>query len=380
VDAKDDKQPYTDGWSVNVDQTTPWQGLFELSYVGNRSRDLQNTQGGAGSNINLVPAGSMLSAGNPATANADKYRPLQGYGNLNLATNNLYQNYNAMQVSWARHAGMYVIQTNYTFQKALGVANPQIDPFNLSANYGSLPADRRHLFNAAYSLDLGQRVHSNALLNGLANGWQLSGVTQLESGANLTNNIGTSQNVAQTNYSMALTCVASAAETAAGIKCPQSAAIIPGSVSTANPTGIAINNQSILGTSSQQLNPLVTCNPSATKNAHQFINSNCFQAPTVPGHAGPNVLPVSFGPAFFDSDLGIYKNFQVREGMKLQIRAQAYDFLNHPLYSFPSGSDLTLQFTQDPVTQAITQANTNFGYTTQKQGSRIIEFGAKFFF
>ena len=105
VDRKDDKQPYTDGWSVNVDQATPWQGLFELSYVGNRSRDLQNTQGGAGSNINLVPAGSMLSATNPATANADTYRPLQGYQNLNLATNNLYQNYNAMQVSWARHAG-----------------------------------------------------------------------------------------------------------------------------------------------------------------------------------------------------------------------------------------------------------------------------------
>ena len=42
---------------MNVDQQTPWQGLLELSYVGNRSQDLQNTQGGAGSNINLVPFG-----------------------------------------------------------------------------------------------------------------------------------------------------------------------------------------------------------------------------------------------------------------------------------------------------------------------------------
>jgi hypothetical protein len=55
--------------------------------------------------------------------------------------------------------------------------------------------------------------------------------------------------------------------------------------------------------------------------------------------------------------------------------------LNHPLYSFPSGnSNLTLQFEQDPVSQVITQANTNFGITTQKQGARIMEFGAKFFF
>ena len=76
--------------------------------------------------------------------------------------------------------------------------------------------------------------------------------------------------------------------------------------------------------------------------------------------------------------LGIFKNFQIKEGMKLQLRAQAYNFLNHPLYSFPSGSNLTLQFEQDPVSQVITQANTNFGITTQKQGARIIEFGAKF--
>ncbi len=85
------------------------------------------------------PLARCSSASNPATANANNYRPLQGYGDLNLATNNLYQNYNAMQVSWARHAGMYVIQTNYTFQKALGVAHPTVDPFNLTANYGPCP-------------------------------------------------------------------------------------------------------------------------------------------------------------------------------------------------------------------------------------------------
>ncbi len=380
VDGKDDKQPYTDGYSVNLDQATPWQGLFELSYVGNRSRDQQNTQGGAGSNINLVPLGSMLTATNPGTANNNLYRPLQGYGDLNLATNDLYQNYNAMQVSWARHAGLYVIQVNYTWQKALGVANPTVNPFNINNNYGALPSDRRNLFNAAYSFDLGQRLHRGALLDGLANGWQVSGITQLESGANLTFNQGGSQNITQTNYAMGLTCVATAAEMAAGISCPQSAAIIPGSISVANPTGIPINNQSILGTSSQQLNPLVTCNPSGHKLPHQFINSDCFVAPTTPGVSGPNQLPVSYGPSFFDSDLGIFKNFAIKESMKLQLRAQAYNFLNHPLYSFPNGSDLTLQFEQDPVSQVITQANTNFGMSTQKQGSRIIEFGAKFFF
>ena len=147
VVSNDDKQPYTDGWSVNVDQQTPWQGLLEIGYVGNRSRDQLNAggggAGGAGSDINLVPFGAMLTATNPANANGDNYRPFQGYSNLKFANNNLYQNYNAMQVSWIRHAGLYTIQANYTWQKAMGIISPNIEPFNLAANYGALPDEPR---------------------------------------------------------------------------------------------------------------------------------------------------------------------------------------------------------------------------------------------
>ena len=376
VVSNDDKQPFTDGWSVNVDQQTPWQGLLEVGYVGNRSRDQLNNggAGGAGSDINLVPFGAMLSATNPGSANGDSYRPYQGYSNLKFATNNLYQNYNAMQVSWIRHAGLYTIQANYTWQKAMGIISPNIEPFNLAANYGALPANRGQLFNVAYSIDLGNRLHVNRLVDGLGNGWQISGVTQLESGANLTyGGNGFGGNAINGNYNVTYTCPDKT--------CPQSTAIIPGSISTANPKGIAINNQSILGTPDQELHPYLTCNPRSHTGSHQFINGNCFAAPTVVGQNGPALLPAVYGPAFFDSDLGLFKNFAIREGMKLQLRAQAYNFLNHPLYSFPSGSsNLNLVFTQDPKSLAITQTNTNFGYTTQKQGARIMEFGAKFYF
>ena len=192
----------------------------------------------------------------------------------------------------------------------MGIISPNIQPFNLSANYGALPSNRGQLFNAAYSVELGNRVHMNALVNGLANGWQLSGITQLESGANLTyGGNGFGGNAINGNYNAAYTCVATAAEMASGHPCPQSSAIIPGSISTANPTGIAINNQSILGTNGQELHPYLTCNPRGHVLSHQFVNGACFAAPTIVGQNGPTLLPAVYGPAFVDSDLAVFKNF-----------------------------------------------------------------------
>ena len=374
VDENDDRQPYTDSWSFTVAQRMPWTSLLEVAYVGNRSRDLASS-GGAGSNINLVPLGAMLSAPNPATAKPDLYRPLNipdpsdpttalGYGDLNRATNNLYGNYNAMQITWARNRGRYTIQANYTWQKSLGIitqgSGASINPFDLRANYGVQPTDRRQLFNIAYSIDLGNPLHAHGFLEGATAGWQISGITQLQSGANLTYSGGYNAN---TNFNMQL-----------------NNAIIPGSVSATNPNGIQINNQSILGTNGAQLNPVVTCDPTSNLGSHQYINPNCFAAPTVVGQNGPTLLPVAYGPGYFTSDLALFKNFNITESKKLQFRVQAYNFLNHALWSFPDSGNLTLQFHQDPVTQQITQTNANFGTATVKQGARTMEFVVKFFF
>ncbi|HEY7352723.1 MAG TPA: carboxypeptidase-like regulatory domain-containing protein [Terriglobales bacterium] len=383
VDSNDDKQPYTDSWSFTVSQRTPWESRLEVAYVGNRSRDLANT-GGFGSNINLVPLGAMLTASDPSGANANNFRPLAGYGDINEATNNAYANYNAMQITWGRHAGRYTMQANYTWQKALGIvltnANSQsngsisINPFNLRSNYGIQPTDRRNLFNFAYSVDMGNPLHAHGFLAGATAGWQVSGILQAQSGANITEGGGYNSS---TNYHMSLTCVTSNP----AIPCPQSAAIIPGSISAQNPTGIAINNQSILGTNAVQLNPLVTCNPNSGRGSQQFVNGSCFAPPTVVGQNGPTLLPVSYGPTYFDWDMAIFKNFKITESKNVQFRVSGYNFLNHPLWSFPDGSNLTLNFVQDPANgYAFTQTTANFGKTTVKQGNRIVEFAVKFYF
>jgi hypothetical protein len=359
VDGIDDKQPYTDSYSFTISQRTPWRGLLEVGYVGNQSHDLQST-GGYGSNVNLVPVGALFkpdptgaAATDPFNATANNYRPFLGYGDINQATNNLYANYNAFQLTWLHQGSRGVIQFNYTLGKALGIccgntlggSNSNRDPFNLRNNYGAQPGDRRHIFNAAYSINLPSPIHDNKLVAGLVNGWQLSGTTQLQSGANIS---GASSNG---NFNMALN----------GIT-------IPG-------TTEKINNQSILGTKNLQLNPILTCAPTANLGDHQWVNPSCFSVPTQTFQNGPTVLPAIYGPAFFNSDLGLFKNFQIKESMKLQFRVMANNFLNHPLWSF-NGNNLSLGFSGSTG-----QLNTPlFGTVTQKQGQRVIQLSTKFYF
>ncbi len=371
VNSMDSAQPYTDSYSFTVSQRTPWSGLLEAAYVGNQSSALQNTAGGYGSNINLVPVGAMFGAVNPGLANPNNYRPYLGYSDLNQATNNLYANYNALQVTWAHQGSMATIQLNYTFEKALGIVGPggttlgtngpTLDPFNIRNDYGIQPGNRTHLFNATYSFNLPSPIHGNKFAAGAVNGWQLSGVTQLESGANLTYDSGGD------NFNMQL-----------------NGAIIPGTQGIVNADGskgIPINDQSLLGTNAIQLNPVLTCNPTAHLVTHQYINAGCFSAPTAIGQNGPTLLPAIYGPAFFNSDLGLFKNFQIKESMKLQFRVQAYNFLNHPLWSFPNGNNLTLQYNQaSPGSASIPQTNSTFGVTQFKQGQRIVELMVKFYF
>ncbi len=360
MDSTDSKQPYTDSYSVTVSQRTPWSGLLEVAYVGNRSRDLpQVGVNGFGSDINLVPVGSMLASVthvDPNSLTANNFRPLLGFSDVDLATNNLYAKYNAMQATWVRTKGRYNINMNYAYGKAMGIVNPASDPFNLSNDYGVQPANRTHIFNAAYSIELGNPTRSK-IAGGLVNGWQLSGITQIESGANLTglstgNDFNLSLNSAQTNGTSLATC---------------------GSTTSANCYNIS--NASLLGTNAIQLMPILTCNPTANLAPHQYVNPNCFSFPTAIGQNGPNTLPAIYGPSFFNSDLGLFKNFQISESKKLQFRINAYNFLNHPLWSF-NGNNLALGF--NATTGAVNTPG--FGTVTTKQGNRIVQLAVKFYF
>src|SRR5215471_8261565 len=346
VDSKDKLDPVTDSYSFTISQRVPWSGLLEVAYVGNQSRNLLN-QSGVGSDINLVPVGAMLSSNNkgvdPNGLNANNFRPLQGFAGLPLATNNLYANYNSMQVKYMRTKGRSVINANYTFGKAMGIVSSTLDSFNINNDYGVQATNRKHIFNIAYSYSFG-RFARNRLAGGVVNNWQVSGILQVQSGINLTGQRG------QT-FAMAL-----------------NSAKIPG-------TTYNISSTSLLGTPSITLSPIVTCNPASNLGPNQYLNPSCFTFPNQIGQNGPTTLPVIYGPSYFNADLGLFKNFAIRESKKLQFRMNAYNFMNHPLWSF-NGSNLNLGFAGGTGI-----LNTPlFGTVTTKRGHRIVQLAATFSF
>jgi hypothetical protein len=110
-------------------------------------------------------------------------------------------------------------------------------------------------------------------------------------------------------------------------------------------------------------------------------------SPTQRGIApfGPRNYDV-YGPAYWDSDVSIYKTFHIGERQSLQFRASAFNFLNHPLLQFGGSDQVKLQYNVDYVTHAITAtppAGSSFGFLNSKAGApsqRIMELSLKYSF
>ncbi len=379
----DTQSPYTQNWDVIIDQHAPWNSLFEIQYRGNRSRDLLlAANGGGGVAINDInyPAPGALFQPDPVTgvtyyyqgspndacvtagtcviggpSSVNDWRPY-GYTDLYVFRHGSYSNYNGMVLEWIKQSGPLVLNLNYTWSHALGIRDgnndngqgngASLDAFCLQCNYGTLAFNRAQIFNAAYVIQLPSPVHNNIFGEEALNGWQLSGITQFQTGPPLQPLTGTGLNP-----------------------------VWPGSIS----------NQAILGTNGISLEPYLTCDPSKNLASGQRFNPSCFEAPNIRGQNGPIVWPDITAPPFFDSDLGVYKNFKVTERQKIQFRFTAFNFLNHPNKQFGLTGDDNLSFGAPGGQIVNTCTSTNYPNCTDGRphlevGNRTLEFALKYMF
>ena len=70
---------------------------------------------------------------------------------------------------------------------------------------------------------------------------------------------------------------------------------------------------------------------------YQYVNPGIYTANTI-GTFG-NAAHLSLrGPGYFVLDVALSRQFKVREQMGLQVRAEAFNSLNHPNFGLPNGN------------------------------------------
>jgi hypothetical protein len=116
------------------------------------------------------------------------FRPYPTLGNVRYPTYVGVSDYNSLQTTVSRQSGSFTYLLAYTLSRAKGtVANDYaaLDPAAIpdwkDRDYGILPTDRTHVFNASWSWRLGAPVKEGALKH-LLNDWNLSGISTFTSG------------------------------------------------------------------------------------------------------------------------------------------------------------------------------------------------------
>ena len=339
--AGDNKQPLTKSYSLTFQQRLPWRMSVEAAYVGSTSDRLLND---GINDLNHVPFGAML---NNPNGDPNLYRPLTRYGTLPVTQHTHYQNYNALQTLLSRQGTRFSFTTAYTFSKALGIrgggqGSTTQPPGDLrDSAYGVLGYDRRHVVNVGYSWLLPD-VEGNPVLNAIAGGWQLTGVSTWISGAPL-------QPLASTGVNFGLS----------------------GTLADGTP----ISNAVITGSPTIAAMPVITCDPLSGVSGDYVFNASCFALPAR-GQNGSYIMPDMRGPAYMNHDFGVFKNFVFNDTRKFQFRASFTNVFNHPQRFLDDNANLKLDFTNGVMT------NANFGVLPQnrKYGRRIVQLAFKFYF
>lgn len=366
TDSTDKKIAVTYAYNFTVSQRVGRNSLLEIAYVGNNSQNVllggESSGGNVGglgfANQNKIPLGGLFKP-DPITGAAAPADP-ENVGNIvdyypfgsTYGTNSIevfqhrgYANYNALQVSFVKQAGRFSYNFNYSWSKALGIVSGTVDAFTVAGNYGVLNIDRPHVFNSSYSYEFGSVYHGDhLLLKGVSNGWNLSGITTLQAGGNL-----------QALYAQNL-----------GLQIFNSSQ--------------PITSNTYYGTPAQQILPLLTCNPHANLGPNQKLNLNCFTAPQI-GQVGDRQFPYLSGPAYFNSDLAIFKTFSIHDRQNVQFRLSAFNFVNHPLGAFNTNDDITIKLqTQNNQSFTPSRDNSSLGTLDTKIGQRVLQLALKYSF
>jgi hypothetical protein len=307
VAAYDHRTAYTMEYLFNVQRELSANWVIEAGYLGSLSHHLYGFQ-----NANSAIPGTVGSAASRT--------PFADFGVIQLVDDGGNANYNAGNVKMTRrfNRGLSLIGS-YTFSKSIddtsGIRVQGYDtlfPQNsdcISCERGLSSFDTRHRFGLGFFYDLpvgkGRALNvRNRFTNAVAGGWQLGGELTVQSGI---------------------------------------------------PQVITIGGVDRSGTGNGYDRPIATLASNgyaASRTPSRWLDPAAYvEAPAgTYGNVGRNTI---ITPAIQAIDLAMHKEFPIHEQHRVQFRFEAFNALNHPVWSAPNGNILAgAAFPGQPATNA----------------------------
>jgi hypothetical protein len=375
------RTPYVVSWNANLQQAIGRTTSLQIGYVGNAGIKLYSVR-----DINQVVVahddGSEL-AGRPFTFNCPVSMGGSGAGGpcfpflgfVNFLQNGYHSNYNGLQITATQKVwhGLNFL-AGYTWSHSIDDAtnNRSVSPQNSlrpDLERGSSDFDLRHRFTLALTYALPSVKTKLQLLEG----WQMNSIVTLQTGTPYSVIDGV-----QNGTDVSLTGEFTDRWDFFGNPRDFNAMIagIPPFPGTTNPAcaakAQALDGGAINGPTTQSL-ALFGC----------YANRNSIMIPPALGTFGTMGRNLFRGPSFHNWDFSLVKDTRLGERVKMEIRAEFFNVLNHPQFANPEASTLFNEDPSNPGLFGASNATPDVGAANPVIGTggpRNIQFGLKFIF
>ncbi|HEY2932726.1 MAG TPA: carboxypeptidase regulatory-like domain-containing protein [Acidobacteriota bacterium] len=322
------KNPEAWAWNVTVEREVGYGTTVEVGYVGRRGLHGQRER-----NINQLQPGTLFRPENIG-ANADFLRPYKGFNTIRVTNNDANSMYNGLQVGVTRRfTGGFSYSLGYTYSKLTddGSAQRDIIPnaFDASNLWGPADYDRRHVMAVGLHYELPFYRDPSTLAGKLLGGWRITAVSQFQTGT-------------------------------------------PGSVATGDDfAGVGPGSGSQLWV----VNGDYKIDHSDRKFSEGVSDQNFYFKVKTPDGKDIFTRPqgtfntqevrnIIYNPGIQNHNVGLFKEFFITEGQKVQFRAEAFNWINHPNWAGVNR----------------TPTSSTFGKVTSKNDQRNLQFSLRYQF
>ena len=298
--AADSRTPYVMNWHLSIQRELPGNLIFDIGYVGNRSLKLPVL-----SDYNQAVPNPPLPA---AAIPLNNRRPIQEFGNIQIAWNRDDGSYHALQAKLERRfSGGFSLLNSFTFSKAIDLAPGQLEDVGV----GTVVANQNTRINYLDpGSEKGLATTDVPFLNITSVIWEVPVGRGRKFGSSLARPL----DYALGGWRLSLI----------------------NSMSSGNPITFIYSAPSdyTVSSNSKDYRPNLVGNPilpADQRTPTMYWNKAALQIPTDRthpfGNAGRNIAR---SDGVYTLDLGLMKEvpLPVREGTRLQIRAEAFNLLN----------------------------------------------------